>query len=211
MLVSAATRQVVSGEICQTFLRGDACLSLEQYFRIIRLKTAELFEVSCRLGALLSGGTAGSFPSGSSGSLSAGAGNVAFADAAALFGRHLGIAYQIFDDITDFVGDEARIGKTLGTDLASGKFTLPALLYLQTLPATDANALVKKLADNSVTPAQFVSQMRTAGIPAACSTFLFNELESATGALAPFAGTPAATLLNNLANYVRERFQALNI
>ncbi|MDR2845424.1 MAG: polyprenyl synthetase family protein, partial [Puniceicoccales bacterium] len=121
-LVAVATRQVCSGEICQTFDRGNAKLSLEQYFRIIQLKTAELFEVSCRLGASLISADKG------------------YADACALYGRHLGIAYQIFDDIVDFIGDEAGAGKTLGTDLASGKYTLPTLLYLRRLSPADATA-----------------------------------------------------------------------
>jgi octaprenyl-diphosphate synthase len=191
--VSAATRQVVSGEICQTFKRGDAQLSLDDYFRIIRLKTAELFECSCRLGALLGGASA----------------DPRYAPACAIFGRHLGIAYQIFDDIADFAGDEAGIGKTLGTDLASGKFTLPALLYLRHLPSAAADALAAALANHAISPAQLAAQMREANIHVECRRIFHDELNKAAAALAPFSALPAASRLNDLATYTRARLEAL--
>jgi octaprenyl-diphosphate synthase len=82
-------------------------VTLADYRRVIDLKTAELFRVSCALGSRLAGAQSG------------------FVEAAGRFGRHLGIAYQIYDDLADYFGEEKRIGKTLGTDLASGKLTLP--------------------------------------------------------------------------------------
>ncbi|MEO0040543.1 MAG: hypothetical protein RIS38_1491 [Verrucomicrobiota bacterium] len=109
-IVARASREVCSGEVCQTFSRGRDALSLEDYYRHIRLKTAELFEAACQVGALM----AGRPPE-----------HVA---ACSLFGRHLGIAYQIYDDLVDLLQDDAKAGKTLGTDAASGKLTLPMLL-----------------------------------------------------------------------------------
>ena len=79
-------------------------------YRHIRLKTAELFEGACRVGALLAGRPR------------------EHVEACAVFGRHLGIAYQIYDDLVDLLQDDANAGKTLGTDAASGKLTLPMLL-----------------------------------------------------------------------------------
>ena len=111
-LVSESTRKVCSGEIMQTLRRRDLNISLEEYRRMIDLKTAELFRVSCYLGAALSGY------------------EPAFARAADEFGHRLGIAYQIYDDLVDFLGEEKHIGKTLGTDLATGKLTLPLMLLL---------------------------------------------------------------------------------
>ncbi|MEO5958192.1 MAG: polyprenyl synthetase family protein, partial [Opitutaceae bacterium] len=98
--VSESTRRVCAGEIVQTLRRGSTNITRADYQRIVELKTAELFRVSCFLGAKLAG-----FPA-------------AYVDAVSRFGRHLGIAYQIYDDLVDFFGDETRIGKTLGTDLA---------------------------------------------------------------------------------------------
>jgi len=117
--VSESTRRVCAGEIVQTMRRGSARVSREDYWRIIDLKTAELFRVSCFLGARLSEASAD------------------YVEAAAQFGRHLGIAYQIYDDLADFFGDEARIGKTLGTDFASGKLTLPLIALAESLPDSE--------------------------------------------------------------------------
>src|SRR3954464_13963666 len=108
--VSESTRRVCAGEIVQTLRRGTTNITRADYQRIIDLKTAELFRVSCFLGTRLAGSEPG------------------YIDAASRFGRHLGIAYQIYDDLVDFFGDETRIGKTLGTDLTSGKLTLPLLV-----------------------------------------------------------------------------------
>jgi octaprenyl-diphosphate synthase len=96
----------------QTLRRRSTDVTRADYQRIVDLKTAELFRVSCFLGARL----AGFAPD--------------YVEAASSFGRRLGIAYQIFDDLVDFFGEEQRIGKTLGTDLASGKLTLPLLVLL---------------------------------------------------------------------------------
>src|SRR5690606_7563136 len=121
--VSQSTRRVCAGEIVQTMRRRSVAITREDYDRVIDLKTAELFRVSCELGAQLGGH-----------------GEI-FAAEAARFGRHLGMAYQIFDDLVDFFGREQRIGKTLGTDLASGKLTLP-LLFLRADLSAEERALL---------------------------------------------------------------------
>ena len=109
--VAQATRAVCAGETRQVHLRGDINLEVGEYLHIIELKTAELFRVSCLLGSLVVDED-----------------NFSRSQAMASFGRHLGRAYQIFDDAADFLGKEDKLDKTLGTDLASRKLTLPALL-----------------------------------------------------------------------------------
>ena len=108
--VASATNTVCSGEIMQTRQRSNFQLALADYHKILEMKTAELFSLSCDLGALLGGATA--------------------ERRAALreFGRRLGLAYQMYDDCVDIFGSEASSGKTLGTDLMKGKLTLPVLL-----------------------------------------------------------------------------------
>lgn len=108
--VANATNVVCSGEIRQTQQRGDFNVSRDDYFRILGMKTGELFALSSELSACLSGAEPGT--------------------RAALrsYGMAFGIAYQIFDDCIDLFGTEARAGKSLGTDLAKGKLTLPLLL-----------------------------------------------------------------------------------
>ena len=111
--VSRSTRRVCSGEILQTFRRGDWKLELEDYLEMLDMKTGELFSISTYLGGLLSGYSAET------------------CKILQRFGSELGIAYQAYDDLTDFIGDESKIGKTLGTDLVTGKATLPLIQLFQ--------------------------------------------------------------------------------
>ncbi|MGA3007931.1 MAG: polyprenyl synthetase family protein, partial [Opitutaceae bacterium] len=146
-VVSESTRRVCSGEIVQTLGRGTTEITLADYLRIIDLKTAELFRVSCQLGSALAGYER------------------AFVEAASAFGRHLGIAYQIYDDLADFFGEERRIGKTLGTDFAGGKLTLPLFVLLECLPADERAGLAAEIRGDG--PPQFalrLEQMRAHGI-----------------------------------------------
>lgn len=116
--IAIASREVATGEILQTQRRFDFSLSMAEYFRIIEMKTAALFAVATQLGAHLNHQSE------------------ATVEAMRLYGLKLGTAYQIYDDCIDLVGDEKAIGKTLGTDIAKGKLTLPMLYLLQ--DASDA-------------------------------------------------------------------------
>ncbi len=192
--VSRATQQVCSGEIAQTFRRGTNGQGFEHYFRVIDLKTAELFRVSAFLGAWIAG-----YPK-------------AVVEAAEIFGRRLGIAYQIFDDLADFVGDEVRIGKTLGTDLAKGKFTLPLLYYLKTLPDAEADAMRGKLLEGSLNTAELLPQLRVAGAFAQSRERFLAELNAADAALAAVsADFPAAKNLQRLSAFIRQQLGKLNL
>lgn len=106
--VAMATNTVCSGEILQTQHRRNFVMSRKDYFRVLEMKTAELFALSCELAGFLSG----------------------TAQRALLrqFGLSFGTAYQIYDDCVDLFGSESSAGKSLGTDLAKGKLTLPMLL-----------------------------------------------------------------------------------
>jgi octaprenyl-diphosphate synthase len=111
--VSSATNTVCAGEILQTQRRHKLDLSREEYLKILAMKTGELFALACDLGAHLSGATSKQRA------------------AARQYGMSLGTAYQIFDDCVDVFGSERSAGKSLGTDLAKGKITLPVLVLLQ--------------------------------------------------------------------------------
>jgi octaprenyl-diphosphate synthase len=121
--VSAATNTVCSGEILQTRARGDFALTQEKYFKMLAMKTAELFALACELGGCLNGATA--------------AHRAALRD----FGMALGTAYQLYDDCVDIFSTEAKAGKSLGTDLAKGKFTLPVLLLRDKVSASEREQL----------------------------------------------------------------------
>ncbi|HYT60920.1 MAG TPA: polyprenyl synthetase family protein [Haliangiales bacterium] len=111
--VSAATKTVCSGEILQTQRQRQFQWSREEYFKVLEMKTAELFALSCDLGPWLCGARP--------------------AERAGLrqYGLALGTAYQVYDDCLDLFGSEALVGKSLGTDLANGKLTLPLLVALE--------------------------------------------------------------------------------
>jgi len=157
------------------------------------LKTAELFRVSCFLGARLAGY------------------ELAFCAAAAEFGRRLGVAYQIYDDLADFFGDEKRIGKTLGTDLASGKITLPLIELARRLSsAAERAALMDEvLKKREPRPALRIRQMEELGVFASVSDAIHEELRGAGAALAPHADLPPAPLLLRLRGVLREQVLAL--
>ncbi|MGJ8648920.1 MAG: polyprenyl synthetase family protein [Opitutaceae bacterium] len=186
--VAQATSRVCAGEIAQTYQRGDVNYDRDFYFRVIRLKTAELFEVSCRLGAKVAGYTE------------------AFSEAAGLFGRHLGIAYQIFDDLVDLYADESMIGKTLGTDLDKGKFTLPLLLLLEKLPAKERESLIArfKAGDKSVA-ADFTSRLHDFPIFDEVVTVFEDQLSQATKAVEPFSELPPVAAMQKIAALVRSQ------
>ena len=124
-LIGEATNRVCEGELHQTLQRGNLALSEDEYFDIIDGKTAELTACCCRLGALYAGADAETV------------------ERLANYGRLLGLAFQVADDLLDLVGREGTAGKSLGTDLEQQKLTLPLIHMLATLPAGDAAALRK--------------------------------------------------------------------
>jgi octaprenyl-diphosphate synthase len=110
--IGRSTNIVCAGELRQIHSRGNFALSESEYLSIIEAKTAELCACCCRLGAHYSGASP------------------ACADALDRFGRNLGIAFQIADDLLDLVGDEVSMGKSLGSDLEKQKPTLPLIRLL---------------------------------------------------------------------------------
>jgi octaprenyl-diphosphate synthase len=121
--VAMATNTVCSGEILQTQHRRNFQFSRSEYFRVLEMKTAELFAISSELAAYLSGASP------------------AQRGALRQFGLAFGTAYQVYDDCVDLFGSEAAAGKSLGTDLAKGKLTLPVLLLWERATAADRERL----------------------------------------------------------------------
>jgi octaprenyl-diphosphate synthase len=110
-ILSDATNVISEGEVLQLLNMHNPDVSEESYLEVIRCKTAKLFEAAAELGALI-----------------AGASDIDI-EAAAEYGRSLGTAFQLIDDVLDYAGDAAEIGKNVGDDLREGKPTLP-LIYL---------------------------------------------------------------------------------
>ena len=108
-VLADATNVIAEGEVLQLLNMHDPDISVEDYLRVIRYKTAKLFEASARIGAVLSGSDA------------------ALEAACAAYGQALGTAFQIADDLLDYEGTTAALGKNVGDDLREGKPTLPLL------------------------------------------------------------------------------------
>jgi octaprenyl-diphosphate synthase len=176
----------------QTLRRRDINISLADYRRIIDLKTAELFRVSCFLGARLGGYAAD------------------FVEAADRFGHHLGIAYQIYDDLADFVGEEQRIGKTLGTDLATGKLTLPLMILLERVSASERASIVAALqGGQALGLAASRQRMKEMDIAAAVRAAIEDELTLAVAALNPHANLAPVPFMLQLADMLRHQVAVL--
>lgn len=190
--VSESTRKVCAGEIMQTLEQRHGRPSLESYRRVIDLKTAELFHLSCHLGATLAG-----FPDD-------------FAVAAGQFGRRLGVAYQVYDDLADFFGREDRIGKTLGTDYAQGKCTLPMLVLLDQSDASESAAILEELRQGkSRNFDKRAAQMADSGVFESVSTTIRQEIQAADALLEPFQDRPAANELLRFSAMLRVQLDAL--
>jgi octaprenyl-diphosphate synthase len=121
--IGEATNTVCEGELRQTASTGNFWLSRDEYLAIIEAKTAELCACCCRLGAHYAGGNADTV------------------DRLWTFGRKLGLAFQIIDDLLDLEGEEQTTGKSLGTDLAHRKMTLPLILLREQLGKAEASRL----------------------------------------------------------------------
>jgi len=194
--VAAATRRTCSGEIQQSFLRGDFTLTSLRYRQIIEAKTAELFSVSCRLGSHVAGL------------------DDATSALACDFGRRLGLAYQIYDDLADVFGREADFGKSLGRDLAHGKVTLPTITLFSKLSKVEASRLHETLFNSGREPnpeivLEMVDLMRKHGVDEECRELLDEELSAIGNTLSEFADDTIARHLDDLRQVIVDRVAIL--
>lgn len=123
-VMAQATTVISEGEVLQLLNVNDPDVTEERYLQVVRFKTAKLFEAAAEVGAILADAT------------------IEQRQAAAAYGRHLGTAFQLIDDLLDYSGDVETLGKTVGDDLREGKPTLPLLRVLQS-GTTDQRALIR--------------------------------------------------------------------
>ncbi|GAB3456289.1 polyprenyl synthetase family protein [Massilia terrae] len=128
-ILSDATNVIAEGEVLQLLNMHDPDVTQESYLKVIRSKTAKLFEAAAELGALVAGATDAQIA------------------AAGEYGRSLGTAFQLIDDVLDYAGDAAEIGKNVGDDLREGKPTLP-LIYLMERGTPQQRELIRSCIEN---------------------------------------------------------------
>ena len=128
-IVADATNVIAEGEVLQLLNMHNPDVDEAAYLRVIRSKTAKLFEAAAQLGALIAGA------------------NDVEIEAAGEYGRSLGTAFQLIDDVLDYSGNAAEIGKNVGDDLREGKPTLP-LIYLMEHGTVEQRELVRTCIEN---------------------------------------------------------------
>ncbi|MDO5290249.1 MAG: polyprenyl synthetase family protein [Pseudomonadota bacterium] len=140
-ILADATNVIAEGEVLQLMNMHDASLDEEGYLRVIRSKTAKLFEASSRLAAVLANATP------------------EVEEACAEYGLSLGTAFQVIDDVLDYDGDTAEMGKNLGDDLREGKATLPLILAMQLGSPSEAATVRQAIETGSTTELDTVARI----------------------------------------------------
>jgi len=186
-ILCQTAQELCCGELKQNFWKDKWDISQEQYYQVIEAKTAALFKSSCCLGAMASNASMGQI------------------EALGRFGLHLGIAFQITDDLLDIIGTQKQTGKTLGTDLSQGKLTLPVIHWIheneeekgtriaQLRQGPDRHILVKQMTESGSIDYTFV-QVR-------------EQIARAKESLDKFHQSPAKESLNDLADSIVNRLK----
>lgn len=187
-MIGRATNIVCEGEMAQVADRGNFSLTETQYLEIIEAKTAELCAVSCFLGGHYAGAAEST------------------CDALDGFGRSLGIAFQIADDLLDVVGTESNTGKSLGTDLAKQKLTLPIIHLLAQSSPSEVEAIRELLAHPSPhSRALLLPMLESRGALRYARDRADEFTVAARERLACLPDTPARQLLEDMADFVTVR------
>ncbi|GAB4428575.1 MAG: solanesyl diphosphate synthase [Anaerolineales bacterium] len=178
---------IVNGELTQMFT-SRGLISRENYYQRIFAKTASLFEMSARAGAMVSPADDDTI------------------EAMRIFGYETGMAFQIVDDILDFNGEQTTVGKPLGSDLLQGLVTLPAIYYAEANP-DDPN--VKTLSEggwgNQERMEKLVDSIRQSDAIEASVREAESHVARALDALTPFTASPERSALEELAKYIIDR------
>lgn len=187
-ILADATNVIAEGEVLQLMNMHDASLDEAGYLRVIRSKTAKLFEASTRLAAVLA-----KVPS-------------AVEEACATYGQALGTAFQVVDDVLDYAGDAGETGKNLGDDLREGKTTLPLILAMQRAPAAQAELIRSAIAAGDATQLEhIVAIVRETGALEATHHAAAQEAQRAADALHNLSQNPHTQALLELATQLLER------
>jgi octaprenyl-diphosphate synthase len=187
-LLADATNTIAEGEVLQLLNIHDPDVTIARYMQVIEFKTAKLFEAAAQLPAVLADAA------------------IDVEQGLAEYGRKLGSAFQLIDDVLDYEGDVAATGKNLGDDLREGKVTLP-LIHVATHGSAAQAALVRAAIENGGAD-QFdaiVAAVHETGALTATQTAAEAQAAAAKAALAPLAASPEKTLLLQLADFSVQR------
>jgi octaprenyl-diphosphate synthase len=166
-VLADATNVIAEGEVLQLMNMHDPDLSVDDYLRVIRFKTAKLFEASARIGAILADV------------------GLEIEESCAAYGRSLGTAFQLIDDLLDYEGATEQLGKNVGDDLREGKPTLPLLLAMERGNAHERELIRHAIEHGEVARLQeIVGIVRRTGAIAATRDAARTEADKAVRAVA---------------------------
>ncbi len=187
-LVAEATNVIAEGEVMQLMNMHDASLDTEAYLRVIRSKTAKLFEASTRLPAILMKSA------------------LSIETACAQYGQALGTAFQVIDDVLDYDGDASVMGKNLGDDLREGKATLPLIVAMQRGNVAQCTVIRNAIEQGDVTALDDIAQIvRETGAMQATREAASSEAQLALNALNVLPASPYKASLTELAEQLLSR------
>ncbi|MFV0680210.1 polyprenyl synthetase family protein [Ottowia sp.] len=187
-ILADATNVIAEGEVLQLMNMHDASLDEAAYLRVIRSKTAKLFEASSRLAAVLADA-----PSG-------------LEAACAEYGQSLGTAFQVIDDVLDYDGNVAEMGKNLGDDLREGKATLPLILAMQAAQPSDATMIRQAIETGNTDDLPAIANIvRTSGALEGARTAAAAQAQRAIDAARQLPSNPYTDSLLELAAQLLER------
>jgi octaprenyl-diphosphate synthase len=178
--------QMCKGELLQNIQRQNWQLSEAGYLEIVKGKTASLFHSCCYLGGL------------------AAAGSERRLCALSEYGLNLGTAFQITDDLLDIIGDEASEGKTLGTDFAKCKPTLPIIHLLNAIEPQQKSGLIERLSTDHG-PEQLAQMLENLGSVEYTRATIKKLCQRATESLKPLENSPAKAALVGIAGFISQR------
>lgn len=187
--VSAAVVDMAEGEVRELEVRGDFDISLEDHFEVLQRKTASFIEACCEGGAIVAGAPA------------------EMRESLRRYGHHVGLAFQIVDDLLDYRGDNRKTGKPLATDFREGQATLPLILLRAELSEPEAQTVKTKFG-GGVTDDELrmiADWMATRGAFDRAESLARDHVRQAIEALQVLPEGPNRDLLATVAEYVVQR------
>ena len=185
---------VCSGEMIQTQRRFDLNLTVQDYLRIVEMKTGSLFSTAAELAALISEAEPNVIETFKN------------------FGIQVGTAYQIYDDCVDLAGSESATGKTLGTDLRKGKFTMPVLIFLRSASEFERERCCQLVLEERVE--EMIALLKNGASNGALNESIdagSDLIRDAQCTLDGIASTPYADALISLGDALCEMFDQLRV
>ncbi|MBU0486017.1 MAG: polyprenyl synthetase family protein [Proteobacteria bacterium] len=190
-VIGRATAAMVEAEFLQMKTVDQRNTSTDNYFAVLNGKTAALIKAACEIGVLFAGGNKNKLKKLST------------------YGANLGLAFQIIDDLLDYLGDPAQTGKAVGNDLSEGKLTLPLIHTLEQIDGPDHARLLKLLAGEAELQTKHFEQVRA--LIAHHQGFDYARrqaeqlIDSAVSQLDTFPDSRPKEIMTGLAQYVLER------